>query len=177
MWNLANKMKNVNYNKARELKEFWSNNWNRMTHQGMKVQLGLPDGPRFPEGLPKEGVQEGIDFLKKYLKETEVHEFSGAIYGDLRSLIQEKISHRRIFLRDVLPGDPAFSTPPSSEVILSETVTLYYSGYYYLCSSSRYWTHMCPSPKYRILYKSKNPIHTMITVRGDVSMHTRGFIL
>ena len=177
MWNPANKMRNSNYNKARELKEFWSNNWNRTTHQGMKVQLGLPDGPRFPENLPKSGLQEQIEFLKKYLKETEIHEFSGAIYGDLRNLIEEKLENRRTFLRWVLPEEPIFSTPPSSEVILSETATLYYRGYYYLCSSSSYWTHRCPSPKYRILYKSKTPIKTKITVRGDVSMHTRGYIL
>ena len=156
---------------------FWEENWNKITHQGMKAQLGLPDGPRFPENMPKEGLQEQIDFLKAYLKTTEVHEFSGAIYGDLRKLIEQKMEDRRTFLRWVLPGDPALSAPPSSEVILSETITLYYCGYYYLCSSSSYWTHRCPSPKYRILYKSETPIKTKITVRGDVSMHTRGYIL
>ena len=170
-------MRNNNYNEAKELKAFWEENWNKTTHHNMKTKFGLKDGSRFPKDLPKEGIEEKIEFLKEYLQKTEIHEFSGAIYGDLKNLIKEKLENRRTYMKYVLPDEPIFNKPPMAEVILSETIIIYYSGYYYLCSSSRYWTHRCPSNKYRVLYKSRTPIHTKITVHGDVSMHTRGYIL
>ena len=154
-----------------------------MSHVTFREKHNLPTGERFPHGLvdrtPIHRAKALISLLKENLEEG-IHEYSGAIFGDIKSLKRRlRISRAFIYKRGLNKKQPIYTLKEveNREIVLSGASIEYDGTYYYVLSNHNYWTEEIPSYSYKLLCKSRSPITLQITRAGNVERYTRGRIV
>lgn len=164
---------------AKKLGEDWFSVCYRTNHANWREKNNLPRGERDPLGSSTQlDIARAVSILpklKKYLEETPIHEFSGAIYGDYK-MVQGQIWRQKKEYEKISVIGRGNLVEEGKRIILSEARIFFYRNQYMVVSDSSYYTGCIPSYNYRIIFRSKRPIELKIIRRGDVSCHTLGYI-
>jgi hypothetical protein len=138
-----------------------------MNHVDWKESHNLGEGPRWVKNLPMH-IEKRIAALKECLVETPTHVYSGALYGDLKSLVTEKWQDRKWHQKNQrVIVDQKWEYLPSGKTVISGMFTKFYGGHYHLFSSNPHFTRCTGMTRYALLFSSSHFIEVKVLEKGN----------